>query len=508
MTNLRRAGHFLLAAVLLLITSKPLSAAPSTENLVRVHWLGLKQVGTDTNAAQLMKVWQLPSTAALVAQTLDKLSRWPGHGETNAASTQFRPLLDDLIASEFYLELRVPTNSQFAIRDAQLCLALRLPADHAQLWQTNLAAASAALAGSCRCECSRSGDWTLVGVGLDKPVALTDFAARLSLPRRSAIHDWLEADFSILPTGGDGRDEAGQIWSLVTRHSSLSQIHLTLSGESGGVHTSGTLDFSRPLDMPLTPWEIPTNFIHAPLASFTAVRGIAPWLTALNAWQRLQLAPPPDQAYVWAQSGTPYQTYFAAPLPSASNQMAHLAARLVQNVNPWLAANADGHFQWHTNPPGIVWHGVVILSPFLNPVLVNQHDWLLGGVFSMSEGYTSLPPSETFRAVFGTPDLIYYQAEHAGQRVDQDLFITQLFRVIFQKATLSTAVNIWLNSIEPLLGYSTTSVTRTSAQQLAFARNSSIGLTALELNLLADWLDSPQFPRSLDTFLAPPDNQK
>jgi len=40
---------------------------------------------------------------------------------------------------------------------------------------------------------------------------------------------------------------------------------------------------------------------------------------------------------------------------------------------------------------------------------------------------------------------------------------------------------------------------------LTFARKSTLGFTALELHLLADWLESPRFPHGLHTFPAPPD---
>ncbi len=84
------------------------------------------------------------------------------------------------------------------------------------------------------------------------------------------------------------------------------------------------------------------------------MRGLAPWLAAMPAWQKFQLTPPPDQAFVWAQPDNPMQTYFAAPLLAASNQLYRLSGRLVQNANPWLANYGESYFQWQTNPPSIV----------------------------------------------------------------------------------------------------------------------------------------------------------
>ena len=515
----RRAVFAVFASLLLV---HPACAAPATENnLLRLHWLGLKSVSADTNAAQLMKVWQLPQTVALVAQTLDKLSRCPGHGNTNAASAALRPLLDDLITSEFYLELSASTNHQPSTINYQLSLALRLPADRARLWQTNLAAASAAWAAAGtphRIDVSRTGDWTLVGVGLDKPIGKSAFAARLTLPSLSGTHDWLEADFALShltptlsphPTGGEGGDEAGIFSTINHQLSTINSLHLTLSGDAGNVHTRATADFSRPLETPLPVWQIPTNLIHAELTSFTAVRGFAPWLTTLPAWQNLQLAPVPDQAFVWAQSGAPFQTYFAAPLPGASNQLAHLAGLLVQNVNPWLATNFQGEFsfQWSASLPGLVWNDALIFSPYLKPILGNQQDYVLGGMMPLPAGDTSPPPAEILHVMLGITNLVYYQTENTGSRIEEALWITQLFRSVFHKPPLppAGAAATWLSKTEPLLGGSATSVTLTGPQQFTLARNSTTGFTALELHLLADWLESPHFPRGLHTFLAPPD---
>jgi hypothetical protein len=63
----------------------------------------------------------------------------------------------------------------------------------------------------------------------------------------------------------------------------------------------------------------------------------------------------------------------------------------------------------------------------------------------------------------------------------------------------------WHKSAGLKLGNSITMTTKTGPAQISFVRSSSIGLTAVELNLLADWLESPRFPVGLHSFLAPPE---
>ena len=107
--------------------------------VARVHWSGMNRLSGGTNAAALMTIWNLPESRRLERQTLDKLSLapWPllhRNLDTNAAAL-LRPLLDDLVADESYLEIR-----QVANQPAELVLAIRLDDQRAALWQTNLAA--------------------------------------------------------------------------------------------------------------------------------------------------------------------------------------------------------------------------------------------------------------------------------------------------------------------------------------------------------------------------------
>jgi hypothetical protein len=515
------------------------AAEPANQPAARIHWLGLKNISADTNAANVMRIWVQPETTALVAQTLDKLSRVPGHGASNAASALLRPLLEDLVYSEFYLEARYPTNSalrtlhselgtpnsQLLTSSSQFVLAVRLPGDHARLWQTNLAAALQLLDGlspvtnatgwtlsrpapPLRVEYCRSGDWTLVAVNLDAPVLKSAFARPL-LRRLSAADTntfWLEIDLD-LPRADD---TSFPLLSHVTRHTSLSHIHLTLDGEAGNVITHATIDLSKPLPTVLPAWDIPTNLIHQPISGFTAVRGISSWLAALPTWQKLQLASPPDQAFFWTQPDLPGQMYFAAPLPNASNQLAKLTARLIQDANPWLATNAQYSFvQWETNPPGMIWKGVYILTPTLKPVTVNGEEFVLGASVPFPEDNKTSLPADILNAISRDPNLVFFEADQTDARLESELFVGQLLRLFFNKAQMgqTAAATVWLKNVEPLMNPAITRVTKAGSQQLTLTRKSTLGFTALELHLIGDWLESPQFPHGLHTFLALPEKR-
>jgi hypothetical protein len=308
--KLRRSVFALWTPILLLsgLDAQWSSAAPATDVLARIHWLGLDRISADTNSARFMNVWRLPQTTALLDQTLDKFSRWPGGGATNAASALLRPLLGDLVSSESYWEVRAPANLPVSISNAQVFLAIHLSADRARSWQANLAAALTDLTGvhpvpaddgwvlrqsraPGQIEFSRAGEWTFVGWGPDTADSLSSFAARIARDNMppAATGVWLETDLDPLrladifslsarAAGGEGRGEVG---SLNISTFSNCHLHLTATGEGGNIVTRGTIDFSHPLDLSLSPWEIPTNLIHGPLTSFTAARGLAPWLAGL-----------------------------------------------------------------------------------------------------------------------------------------------------------------------------------------------------------------------------------
>jgi hypothetical protein len=186
-----------------------------------------------------------------------------------------------------------------------------------------------------------------------------------------------------------------------------------------------------------------------------------------------------------------------------------LTSRLVRNANPWLATNAQGSFSWVTNPGRLVWNDALIISPWLVPMSANQRAYIMGGLYPIEPGDLDPPSVAVKHVILNTANLVYFQTEQTATRIEDYLFITQLFRVVFHKAQLpsTAAATVWLKHTEPLLGASTTAITQSGPAQLDFTRQSTIGLNALELHLLADWLESPKFPHGLHTFLAPPDPQ-
>jgi hypothetical protein len=103
-------------------------------------------------------------------------------------------------------------------------------------------------------------------------------------------------------------------------------------------------------------------------------------------------------------------------------------------------------------------------------------------------------------------NLALYDWEITGLRIAQWLYLGQSLRLVFQQSQFpaQSAGLAWLRAVGPKLGPSGTEVTQTGSSQLSVKRKSSVGFTAVELHLLADWLESPSFPRGLYSLTAPP----
>jgi hypothetical protein len=498
----------------------PTTATSSlADTILQLHWLGKHGLATNKEAANFMSVWSLPESQKLEQQTLDKLAVWvAGQGAENrgqrtevrgqqtlpkstnqaqpsAASlppslSPLRGLLEDLLNEESYLEVRQSGTDQAAT----VLLAIRLPEARAAVWQTNLPALNA----RWHIECGRSGEWTLVGAGVNGKTLIPDFAARIqrehiasNLPQTK---DWMEVKANMSRVAAEiGLAQPAAV-------SALPFLSLSVNGNGTVVRTIATLDFPKRLELELEPWFVPTNLIHSPVASFEAIRGIGAWLSGLQAWTGLGIGAAPNQFYMWAQQSFPFHAFCAA--PAQSNWISQLDERVLTDGNAWMSQNAMGNFVATTN--GVAWKNTPFMAPYLQPAAAGGREFVFGGLAPNPET-NQPPPPALLEAFLGRTNLVAYEWELTASRMEAWLYVGQLLRVIFHQAQLpakSAAIG-WVKAAGLKLGICATVITQSSPQQLTVVRNSSVGLSALELHLLMDWPESPQFPYGLYTMLAP-----
>jgi hypothetical protein len=481
------------------------ASPPAPDFMAQVHFAGAEQISADTNAVAFTNLWCSPEAQALREQTLNKLSRAPYNwfkqkilSGTNDGAGQLRPLLDDLLGAEWFLQIRDATNGA-----PEFALAIRLNAGRAQLWQANLKGVLEAWTGMSVAKTPngwelkkhlppnlirfvRVGDWAVFGWGQDKLLLNDELVRRVLAEKRPAPaekNDWLTADLD---------------WPRLARWwPSLGAVGLPETqwqavGRDGNLHVAGKLIFPRPLAMTLEKWRMPTNTIHEPIVSFTAVRGIAPWLGKQKWAQPYEISPVPNQMFIWALAGFPLQTFAAVPVPDASNALVQLNQKLSASTN-W-----QSHFMMPltmemTNNQ-ISLHGMLLIEPNMTVLHEPAGDFLLAGVFPNAPTTEPLPP-ELFMQL-ARSNLVYYHWEITAERLQQLPLLTQLGLMLTQHKQLDaqSAAAKWLNHVGPTLGNTVTEVTRTAPNELTFMCRAPGGLTAVELVVLANWLEATNFP--------------
>ena len=169
----------------------------------------------------------------------------------------------------------------------------------------------------------------------------------------------------------------------------------------------------------------------------------------------------------------------------------------MQQGNPWLATNGYISFDRAPDGNGVTWGNLPDIKPFIKFAGNDSSGWLYAGLFPDTNAVAPPPPAGLIQDILRRTNLVYYDWEVTGPRLQPTLQVAQTARLILRQPQLSldSASLTWLGSIIPRLGTSATIINRTGPAELTLYRRSTLGLTAFELHLLTGWLESPQFPR-------------
>ena len=188
--------------------------------------------------------------------------------------------------------------------------------------------------------------------------------------------------------------------------------------------------------------------------------------------------------------------YATAPLPDASNEVSRISDLVLERGGPTFATNEMLKFVRSPDGGGLDWRGNPYLTPSLQSVTVDNHPYAFASTFPNSPVE---PLPHTIIEALNQPDLVYFQRELTGPHIEQWLYTARFVRFVTSKPQLpfDSPSLLWLKTFGLRLGEATTRITRTGPNQLDFSRSSTCGFTALELQLLADWIESARFPMSL-----------
>ena len=276
------------------------SSALSPDAIIRVHWLGKREMQLHLGSFYVMRLWQLPASANLQTRTLSKLAAAPARWlavppeRAQLANDLLARSLNDVVLDECYLEIRQPANQA-----AEFVFSTHPGAERAGNWETNLANIVGLLTGEWPqpltngihgwtlhrsqspdwFQFQRTNDWAVFGVGTGVNPLFNEITGRIRSYRdpfaAKSSTNWLEADVKLsrLPA------PLARAWHL---SGNSPDVSLTVAGDGANVLTRAQLTFPEPLQLEIEPWTVPADLIPAPLDSFTAVRGLRPWLSSLS----------------------------------------------------------------------------------------------------------------------------------------------------------------------------------------------------------------------------------
>lgn len=486
----------------------PASAAPqkstAPDDAIRVHWLGKNAIADDRNATNFMALWNLPESVKLESQTLDKLCAvpWRMLGATNASANLLRPLLDDVVAQECYLEVRKAASA--LDKGNEIVFSVRLNADRADLWQSKLATVMQSLGAapvgknpsnwsvnsnnrSNLVELARAGDWSVLAVARDHNALLDETLGRINSQRTpvvdSSTNAFLEGIVDLARVAGHSGSNA------------LPKVSFALKMDKGSVATTGEFLFPGQGASRLPSWNIPTNLISESAVTITAIRGFARFFQSSKLWADLNAGSPPDQCFLWATRDYPMQTYCAVPMSNASNAVAHISEFALRKQGPPWLTNMLAGFQKSQTSDGLSWHGFPYLTPFLRSASDNDQNLIMAGFLNVDTP-PGPPAAGVVEGILSNSNLVYYDREQTGYRVEQWIQLGQALRFISGVGQLpgDSASFEWLKALGSRLGSGGTDITEVAPGKFSLARKSDLGFTAVELHLLADWFASPEFP--------------
>ena len=471
----------ILLFTLLLVVSGVYAALPQPDLIAQIHFVGAQKISASANANAFTNEFCSAEALALRIQTANRLSVWlAGWLQKNTGVTvadgaaKLRPLFDDLQKSEWFLEARAVANGK-----PQVTIVIQLDAARAQIWQASLKPFFPAAGFKF------SDGWLTFVPDTDSSALGNSLVKKLFQPVDKNV--WLTLDINW--------PRLAQ-WYSDYKSLGLPETQFTVTAPDDNLRINGKFYFTENLVLNLEPWRVPTNTLHQPFVSFTAVRGFAAWFAAQPWAQAYQISPTPNQYFTWAMAQIPYQTFAAVPVADAANALAQAYARLEPVVQPpgGSAGMFLGASKLTLTNNEITLTGVPFVSPFMRATKEPSGQFLLAGAFPNTPRSKPLPP-ELFQRL-AEKNLVFYHWEITAERLPTALNLSQLGFVITSHRQLGgeSAAMKWIQKTAPKLGNTVTEIVQTGPAEMTFTRKSPGIFTAVEMLALGHWLEAPNFP--------------
>jgi hypothetical protein len=448
------------------------AALPQPDLVAQIHFAGGSTIAADKNYSTFADEFSSAEAKALRAQTADKLAKffagWFAQKSgvmVAGGPTALRPLLDELQAKEWYLEARTV--------DGKVETTLAVKGGAAGAWQAGLKPYFRAATFE------QTGGWLIFRTSAKAPM----IAGKIP-----ALDDaWLTLDLN-WPT-------LGKFYPTV-RDLNWPETRFAVKTTPTDFKIDGKFLFPQNLTALLEPWQVPTNTLHQPFRSLTAVRGIAGWLDSQPWFADYRVYPTPNQLFIWALRGVGFQTFAAIPRTDSAEALRQASARLESAIEK---AKIGSELQFplaleQTNRQTTL-TGLPFIAPYLEAVNTPAGQFLLAAAFPNTPKSLEPIPADLFTRL-AQKNIVFYHWEITAERIPTLLQISQFALMVSWNKQLeehSVALK-WIQSIGGKLGNTVTEGFQTGPDELTFTRKAPGTFTAFELFALANWLEADNFP--------------
>lgn len=516
-----RVSMGLLAAVFVFTSGckKKEASVPKPETWLKLSFLGMKEIGANTNFAFLNEVAAKPSSMALAghARTRLAVAAAAGLGLSPEAAGPLAGVLQDLTDYRAFVEVTAVEGAT-----PEWVLAAAIPDDRSARWRQTLASV---MAKGTNAPSLKSGTNAIVSEVYQSPDGSSITFLRVGhwsvlASRPTAGGPWTRAMDTLASTGRLGHLPDGALLKAESRLGAanrklrwipvenLPTVEVVVTERRQRLRSEERWIFDSPVVGKLAPWNVPKQTIHDdPLIAFTAGRGLGSLLKELPLLKTLQIEDALNEFYFWCQASTPpIMEYAAFRTADASNSVEKIAANVPEMMGRYFAHRASGEIRWATNRSGLVWEGAPVALPFVRALAEPAGQFVVAGLWPIMMSKTSIPEELVSQFVTKTNG-VYYHWESTPERILHARPVGQLLGYLLTPyVTTSThsPADKWLDDIGPGLGKTVVEAVAVSDRDLLVVRNAKLGVGAEGLVRLAQWIDHRDFPRSAPRFIFDP----
>jgi hypothetical protein len=244
-------------------------------------------------------------------------------------------------------------------------------------------------------------------------------------------------------------------------------------------------------------WQYPTNLIHDPLVSLTAIRGVTPQVLGLLGLDSYLQGQEIGAMYLWAQAESPFQSYAVVHVNDSASVLkaanAELSRRYSTNAEP---GKLDGLVMYDGEKQILGLSSAPGVLPMLSGA-ENQKPGFLG--FSLVPRQRSVQPvPKELLQQLQQPGLVVYDWEITSENFVHwwaNLQVRDL-SLGLNPAPGDGLANLWLTDTLGKVDNTVTQVRQSGPGTFTWSRKAPVGLSAMEWVLVGRWLD-PATPRKL-----------